>query len=249
MRSDLRVADEIPQQPAKGHCRADSHLGARCELGVNLRPRRRQRPSSDHALGDEATQGAAPLQHVLDFRRVGAGVVVRRIVELVVGDRQLQPVAEHAQFGLGELLGLVGDVASLDAGAESPALDRLGQDHRRSGPVLRGGAICGVDLAVVMAAPPQPGQLIVREVLDEAPQPLVGTEEVLADVGPAGNGELLELAVQGLVHLVDEQTVHVAGQQIVPLATPDHLDNVPPRAAEEPLELLDDLAVAADRAV
>ncbi len=170
-------------------------------------------------------------------------------MELVVRDRQLEPVAEDAQLGLGELLGLVGDVASLDAGAERPALDRLGQDDRRPAAVLGGGAVGGVDLAVVVAATAEPGQLVVREVLDQAPQPRVGAEEVLADVGPAGHGELLELAVEGLVHLVDEDALDVAGQQVVPLAAPDDLDHVPAGAAEEPLQLLDDLAVAADRAV
>jgi hypothetical protein len=51
------------------------------------------------------------------------------------------------------------------------------------------------------------------------------------------------------VHLVDEHAVDVAREQGVPLATPDHLDHVPAGAAEVRLQLLDDLAVAADRAV
>ena len=38
-------------------------------------------------------------------------------------------------------------------------------------------------------------------------------------------------------------------QQLVPVAAPDDLDHVPAGAAEERLQLLDDLAVAADRAV
>ena len=100
-----------------------------------------------------------------------------------------------------------------------------------------------------MTAAPEPGQVIVGEVLDQATEPRVGTEEVLPDVGPAGDRVLLELAVDRLVHLVDQHSVRVAGQQLVPLAAPDHLDHVPAGAAEDPLQLLDDLAVAADRAV
>jgi pyruvate dehydrogenase complex dehydrogenase (E1) component len=38
-------------------------------------------------------------------------------------------------------------------------------------------------------------------------------------------------------------------QQLIPLAAPDDLDDVPAGTAEERLELLDDLAVAAHRAV
>ena len=39
------------------------------------------------------------------------------------------------------------------------------------------------------------------------------------------------------------------GQQLVPARAPDHLDDVPAGAAEVAFELLDDLAVAAHRAV
>ena len=80
-------------------------------------------------------------------------------------------------------------------------------------------------------------------------QPLVGAEEVLADVGARLDAELLGLAVERLVHLVDQHAVDVAREQLVPLAAPDDLDHVPAGAAEDRLELLDDLAVAADRAV
>src|SRR6185437_14167527 len=41
----------------------------------------------------------------------------------------------------------------------------------------------------------------------------------------------------------------VRGEQRVPFPAPDHLDDVPAGAAEERLQLLDDLAVTADRAV
>ena len=41
----------------------------------------------------------------------------------------------------------------------------------------------------------------------------------------------------------------VLGEQRIPVAAPDHLDDVPAGAAEDRLELLDDLAVAAHRAV
>jgi hypothetical protein len=92
-------------------------------------------------------------------------------------------------------------------------------------------------------------QVVVGEVLHQPAEARVGTEEVLADVGAARHGVLLELAVHGLVHLVDQRPVRVPGQQVVPLAAPDHLDDVPAGAAEDPLQLLDDLAVAADRAV
>ena len=115
--------------------------------------------------------------------------------------------------------------------------------------VLGRGLVGGVHLAVVVAAAAELGEVVVREVLDELAQPRVRPEEVLADVRAAGDRELLELAVERLVHLLDEDAVDVARQQLVPLAAPDDLDHVPAGAAEHGLELLDDLAVAADRAV
>ena len=117
-------------------------------------------------------------------------------------------------------------------------------------PVVLGRGLVGrVDLAVVVAAAAELGEVVVGQVLDELAQARVRPEEVLADVGAAGDRELLELAVERVVHLLDEDAVDVAGEELVPLAGPDHLDHVPARAAEDRLELLDDLAVAADRPV
>ena len=223
-------------EPAKNSVNASS-FGAGSGFGVTCR------------------RGVAPpscgpsLEHVLDLGRIGSGVVVRRLLELVVGDRQLQAVAEDLQLVGGELLGLVGDVAALDARAERPALHRLGQDHRRRALVLHGRCVGGVDLAVVVAAASELAQIVVAQVLDERAQSRIGTEEVLADVGAVADGQALVVAVERLVHLVEQDAVLVAGQEVIPLACPDDLDHVPAGAAEDGLQLLDDLAVAAHRAV
>jgi hypothetical protein len=77
----------------------------------------------------------------------------------------------------------------------------------------------------------------------------VGAEELLAHEVGVARLERLVLAVHGLGHAPLEQPVVVGGEQRVPVLAPDHLDHVPARAAEVGLELLDDLAVAADRPV
>jgi len=59
----------------------------------------------------------------------------------------------------------------------------------------------------------------------------------------------LVVAVDGLVHDLDERAVLVLGQQVIPLAAPDDLDDVPAGTAEERFEFLHDLAVAADGTV
>src|SRR6185503_19651913 len=57
------------------------------------------------------------------------------------------------------------------------------------------------------------------------------------------------LAVDDFTHALDEQALVILFEQIVPLAAPDALDHVPAGAAEDRFELLDDLAVAAHRAI
>jgi hypothetical protein len=170
-------------------------------------------------------------------------------LEVLVGDLQVEPVAQRLELVLVELLHLVGRVAALEALAEGPALDGVGEDHRRLAGLLGRRLERRVDLAVVVAAARQVAQLVVGQVLDHLAQPRVGAEEVLADVVAAGGRVGLELPVGGGVHGVDEHAVDVAGEQVVPLAAPDDLDHVPAGAPEVRLELLHDLAVAAHRAV
>jgi hypothetical protein len=105
------------------------------------------------ALGHAAAELGAALERVLDDLVVGAGVVVGSVLELLVRDGQLETIAEDGQLLLVEFLGLVRDVARLDARAQRPALDRLGQDDRGGAPVVDGSLVGGVELAVVVAAP------------------------------------------------------------------------------------------------
>src|SRR6185295_18648129 len=61
--------------------------------------------------------------------------------------------------------------------------------------------------------------------------------------------EVLVFAVDALLHALEEQAGGVLGDEPVPPGTPDDLDDVPARAPEDRLELLDDLPVAPHRAV
>src|SRR5439155_531185 len=126
---------------------------------------------------------------------------------------------------------------------------RLREDDGGAALVLDRHLVSSEQLAVVVTAARKHPKVVVGQVLDHALQARVGTEEVLADVCAALDRVLLELTVDGAVHLVDEHAVDVAREELVPPATPDDLDDVPARAAEDRLELLDDLAVAAHRAV
>src|SRR5680860_143635 len=177
------------------------------------------------------------------------GIRRKILGESRVGDGQLEPVPEGAELGFGHLLDLMGGVAGLDVWPQRPALDRLGQDHRRCTAVRVRRAIRGVHLGRVMTAPPKPTELVVGEVRDELAQTWVRAEEVIPDVRASLDSVLLKLAVDRDVHLVDEQPLCVGLEQRVPLAAPHHLDDVPTGTSKHALELLDDLGVTPNRAV
>ena len=61
--------------------------------------------------------------------------------------------------------------------------------------------------------------------------------------------EVLILAVDALVHALDQQTAGVAGKQSVPVRAPEALDDVPAGAAERAFQFLNDPAVAAHRTI
>ncbi len=130
-----------------------------------------------------------------------------------------------------------------------PALDRFGEDRGRLARVLDRGRVGGVDLAIVVAAAAERADLFVAQMLDHLERARILAEEVLANVGAALERIALPFAVDRVVHVLDQRPVVVLGEQGVPLTAPDHLDHVPAGAGEDRLQLLDDLAVAAHRAV
>ena len=253
--AEALLPHEVLEQTHPGHRRGDLLLArALGHLRVLVVARQLWRRVVDPPRGQPAAELAAALAHVPDRLVVLAGVVVGRQVgiglELLVGDRDLQPVAQPLEVVEGELLHLVGRIAPGEVRAQAVALDRLGEDDRRLTGVVHRGAVGGVDLVVVVATalelPPHVG---VGPVLDELAGARVAVEEVLPHVGAVVGAEGLVVAVGRLVHEVDQGAVAVGGEQRVPAATPDDLDDIPPGTAELRLELLDDLAVAAHRPV
>ena len=185
----------------------------------------------------------------MNFDAVFGGSVEGGLADFGVGDGNAEAGAEGPQLLFVHLLLLVGDVLAFTSFAETVALDGAGQDDGRRALVLGGGLVGVVDLDRIVAAERHLLQLIVRQVLDHVEQPRIDAPEVLADVGARFDGVLLILAVDDLAHPLDQQAVAILGQQRIPLAAPDHLDDVPAGAAEGRFEFLDDLAVAANRTV
>ena len=182
------------------------------------------------------------------------GAVVGRLVEgerlrVGVAHRQREAVAEGEQAGAVELLRLVRRHPALRRLAHAVALLRLGEHHRRLAGVRDGGGEGGVDLDGVVAAAAQAVDVLVAQVGDERLQLVVLAEEDLAVEGAVLGREGLELAVDGVREGAHQRVAVVAREQHVPVRAPQALDHVPAGAGEHRLELVDDAAVAAHRAV
>ena len=210
--SEVLVPEQVLEQADERHgggglLLPGTALGDLIGCGVGQLHGRMVRP----AFGDEAAEGLAAFHEVLDFGGVRAGVVVRGPVgvglELVVGERDAQVVAEGLEVIEGELLHLVRGVAALEVGAQAVALDRVGQDDGGFALELGRGLVRGVDLVVVVPAALEVPDLVIGQVLDHFLGLRGLAEEVLADER-AGLGLVgLVVPVDGLVHDLHERAV------------------------------------------
>src|SRR5690606_36563180 len=158
-------------------------------------------------------------------------------------------VAERLQVVLVELLLLVRDLLALAGRAHAEAFHGLREYHGRPALVIDGLVVRRVDIDRVVATAVQPPDIVVRYVGDHRLELRVPAEEVLPRIRTALRLEGLILAVDALFHRAPQDALLVPREQPIPPRAPDDLDHVPARALERGLELLDDLAVAAHRAV
>ena len=89
--------------------------------------RHRQRLGPAPADGQRAAELGATFAQIAHLRRIVGRLVVLGVADLLVGQRQLESVAEREQGVLGHLLRLVGDHLALAGGAHPVPLDRLGE--------------------------------------------------------------------------------------------------------------------------
>ncbi len=186
---------------------------------------------------------------VFEFLAVGCRPVERNLVQVLVRDRDIEPVSESSQFVEVHFLLLVRDVLALPGLAEAETFHRLRKDDGRLPRVPRGRIVGRIDLAMIVAAAIQTPDLLVRHVRDHLGRLRVLAEKLFPDIGPVTGLVNLVLAIDGLFHEAPQLARVVFGQQRIPARAPDHLDDVPAGAAERRLEFLDDLAIAADRPV
>ena len=248
--ADVLVLQHVPQNGHEPHGGRDGSVVAAMQQRLEQFQRRGIQYWTLHgACGHEAPEFLPLLSQILQLLLVLLRLAERRLCYLVVRNGNAKARAELDQLLFIEFLLLVRDVAPLARFTQAVAFDRLGQDDGRRSPMFDGRPIGGVDLFRIMSAPQQFAQLVVRHVLDQAEQFRMAAEEGAPNVIPRLDSQPLVFAVDHLRHALGQQAVLVALEQRIPVASPDHFDNVPAGATERGLQLLNDFAVAANRPI
>ncbi len=141
------------------------------------------------------------------------------------------------------------DVLAFTRFAEPVALDSARENDRRRALVFDRRLVRGIDLARIVPAEPQPPQTLIGHGLDKLEQTRIAAEEMLANIRAGGNHQLLVFAVHQFAHALHQQAFGVAFEDGVPLASPQNLNDVPASATERGFQFLDDLSIAAHRAI
>ena len=115
--------------------------------------------------------------------------------------------------------------------------------------MIYGSVIRGVNLFRIVATATNVLHHVVRKMLNHLQHFRISTEEVLADVSTVRHRVLLVLAVNDFAHAFDQPAVLVLIEQCIPIRSPDDFDHVPASASESGFQFLNNLAVAANRAV
>ncbi|MNO58461.1 hypothetical protein D3C76_490200 [compost metagenome] len=246
--ADFLVLDQLRQNTHEGHGGGDFAVArAVQDRFQRFQWRGRHAEALGTALRYEATQGCAALGQVLGFGRTFFRLEERQVLQVGILDRDVEAVTEVTQAVDVDLLGVVRGVLGF-AGTGTVTLDGLGQDDGRLVLVVDRLVVRRVDLVRVVAATVELPDLFVGQVFDHGLE-LWGVEEVLTNVRAVFGFVVLVLAVDDFVHAALQGTVGVLGQQWVPETAPDDFVDVPATATEHAFEFLDDLAVAANRAV
>ena len=199
------------------------------------------------ALWHETAQCSATLAQVAGFGAVWLWLEERQVLQLFVLDRDVETIAEQLQAVDIDFLGVVRSVLRF-AGTGAITLDGLGQDDGRLFFVVDRFVVRRIDLVRVVAATVEFPDLVVGQIGNHRLE-FRRVEEVFTHERAVFGFVVLVLAVDDFVHATLQDAVDVFGQQWVPETAPDDFGHVPLSTAEHAFEFLDDLAVAANRAV
>jgi hypothetical protein len=218
-----------------------------CAEGFERRDQERRRAvAARRQIAAERDAARLQVAHLL---AVGRRLAEREAGDLLVGDRDIEAVANRLEILLAQLLLLVRDVQPFRRLAEPESLHGLREDDGGCALVGHRGCVRGVDLLRIVAAAVQAPDLLIGHVGDHLLELGVLAEEMLARVRAALGFEVLILPIDALFHQTLEQSLLIVREQGIPARSPQHLDHVPAGAEEGRLELLDDFAIAAYRSV
>ena len=227
------LARLLTQQRAKGIQRRDFQLGsALAQTGRYIALQR----------GTTGVQVLVLFGTLFDLQ-------VRQVFQLLVGDRQAETIAQVTHRAQIHLLDLVSDVLAFGRFAHAITLDGLGQDDGRLALGRCGLGEGGEQFARIVTTAVQGEDLLVGHVFDQSGGFRVTVEEVLTHVAAVTGLHGLIVTIHGLVHQLDQLAGSVFLQQLIPLATPDDLGDIPAGACKQTFQLVDDLAVADNRTV
>ena len=244
------VFQQRRQDPNKRHGGTDLTLTGGLQLPTKRASLRRwQCVRRSPTRGDGATQLGSALAHVTHFRAVFRRPIERHLLEIFIADWHAEAVAKCLQALEIQLLQGVRLIARFTRLARSIPLDRHGEDHRRPLDLLAGRCVRGIHFVRVMPPAVEVHDVVVAQVFDQFQRLGVLAKKVLARIRATVELTVLQLTVAHLVHDFLQVTTLIALNERVPLAPPNDFDDMPTRTAEYSLELLNDLAVTANRPI
>ena len=211
----------------------------------------RQRFQIGIALRQIAAQAVAALAQIAHFFAVFREAVIRQIAafDLLVGNRNVEAGAEFFQRILIHFFGLVGGVLAFAGSTHAIAFDGFGQNHGGAAArVVYRFIIGGIHFVRVVAAAVERPNFCIRHIGHHGFQAR-SVEEMIAHISAVFRFIGLIIAVEAFIHTRFELVVGIARQECIPAATPNHFEHIPTGTAEVAFQFLNNLAVAAHRAV
>ena len=186
--------------------------------------------------------------HVEDFWTIGGGLIRQTLLRSFLRNRNVKAFTESHQRLVAELLFLVRRIACFRR-SETIALHCLGENYRGSPSCFHGAFVSVVNLLRIVAAATQAEQIIVGHVLNQRQKLGIFPKEVRTQIGTAFCFEILVFPVDAFFHHLHQQAGLIASEEGIPIGAPNYFNDVPTGAAKGCFQLVDDLAIAAHRAI
>ena len=248
--ADVFVLDQACHHSYQCHGRRYLAIaGAFQQRAEGFERRHDQRRCGRIARRQITAQSGAPLLKVSQLFAVLGGLSERQAGNFLVGNLNIEAIADFLEILVGEFFLLMGGVQTFARLAHAEAFDGFRQNHGGRTRMRDRRSIGGIDLLRIMTAAIQVPDLFIRHIRDHFLQFRILAEEMFACIGAALGFEILVFAVHAFFHHPPEESLLIALQQRIPASAPQNLDDVPTGAQKGRFEFLNDLAIAAHRSV